>query len=349
MNSNSERIYYLDILRILATFAVMTIHICAQNWNSVDVSSAEWGVFNCLDSISRWAVPVFVMISGVLFLGLERSIHTILSKNVLRVAAAFVFWSALYAGIGYLDDHSVKHFILHFIHGHYHMWFLFLIGGLYLVVPLLRRIVRDEAGMNYFLILGILFTFVIPTAISLISLHSPGYADHLNGILGNVSMTLVVGYSVYYVMGYRLSTIKVSPRLLCLAVAGGLIGFISTILLTRWISLSSGSANQMFYGYLGLNVMLESVCVFVLCRCIAEKHKINRSASTLLSRLSGYSFGAFLVHPLMINILRDYLHLNTLTFNPIVSIPLILILVAAASFLISAAIHKVPVLNRYIV
>ena len=43
---SQNRVVYLDVLRILATFAVISIHVCSQNWNKVQYTSYEWNVFN---------------------------------------------------------------------------------------------------------------------------------------------------------------------------------------------------------------------------------------------------------------------------------------------------------------
>ena len=95
---SKNRIIYLDILRILATFAVIIIHVCSQNWNKVAPSSYEWNVFNFFSGISRWAVPIFVMISGTLFLDNRRNINIkkLYTKNILRIITAFIFWSLFY-------------------------------------------------------------------------------------------------------------------------------------------------------------------------------------------------------------------------------------------------------------
>ena len=92
-----QRIAYFDVLRILATFAVIVLHLSAQHWADTDVYSRAWQAFNLYDSAVRWAVPVFVMISGALFLSGSQSIGHILKKNVSRLVTAFIFWSALYA------------------------------------------------------------------------------------------------------------------------------------------------------------------------------------------------------------------------------------------------------------
>ena len=46
-----DRVIYLDLLRIISSFAVIMIHVAAQNWYSTDVKSAEWMTFNVYDSL----------------------------------------------------------------------------------------------------------------------------------------------------------------------------------------------------------------------------------------------------------------------------------------------------------
>lgn len=92
-----ERKIYCDYLRIIATFAVVVLHVSASNWCSTDVNGMEWQAFNFYDSIVRWSVPIFVMISGSLFLGRDIPIKRIYEKYILRMIIAFIFWSVFYA------------------------------------------------------------------------------------------------------------------------------------------------------------------------------------------------------------------------------------------------------------
>lgn len=82
----------------------MVIHVAADNWNAADVRSFEWQVFNFYDSLVRFGVPVFVMISGALFLKPDKDIPVkkLYSKYIFRIVIAFVFWSFIYAARGYM-------------------------------------------------------------------------------------------------------------------------------------------------------------------------------------------------------------------------------------------------------
>lgn len=100
-----HRTIYLDHLRVLATTAVMMVHVSASNWYSTDVNGYDWKVFNLYDSIVRWGVPVFIMISGALFLNRDDiTVKIIYSKYVFRMAVAYMictpkvrhFWRCIF-------------------------------------------------------------------------------------------------------------------------------------------------------------------------------------------------------------------------------------------------------------
>lgn len=99
----TKRTWYYDALRIVAAFAVILIHTSSQNWESTDVHSPEWNIFNICDSIARWAVPVFTMISGALFLNGNHSLEKIYKKNMFRIIIAFGFWSLIYGIVDYVS------------------------------------------------------------------------------------------------------------------------------------------------------------------------------------------------------------------------------------------------------
>ena len=343
------RIVYLDILRIIAILGVMMIHISGHHWSRVDIYSHSWSVFNFFDGISRWAVPVFVMISGSLFLSRHHSVRQIWTRNIPRLVTAFLFWSALYAAVGYDSDRGPKGFVLDLITGHYHMWFIYMIAGLYMVVPFLEKIAADRTLTSYFLLLGFIFTFIIPSVIQLISVFAPGPAGHLNTVINQLGLTLAAGYSVYFVLGYRLSRIRVSSGFLTLTAVAGIIGFIATIYLTYWISHRSGEASELFFGYLNLNVALESIFIFTAVKAVFTRLTLSERTKHVIGLLSNDCFGAFLVHPLILRILRNSFHLTGLTSNPVISVLLILLITAVVSFAISAILNRIPYLKNHIV
>lgn len=92
-----NHIFYIDMLRVLAIIAVLLMHTAGHR-SPNEVSTIEWQICNIFDSGTRWAVPIFVMISGCLFLdkNKEISIKKLYRKNILRIITAYIFWSLIY-------------------------------------------------------------------------------------------------------------------------------------------------------------------------------------------------------------------------------------------------------------
>lgn len=150
----SKRIVYLDILKIVAIFAVVMIHITGAQFGNYSTDSLEWAGINFIDSASRWAVPIFVMVSGALFLDPNRkvSIHKLYTKNIFRIIIAFLFWSvvfALYKAVKSDFSLGIVEFVKTILLGEYHMWFMYMLAGLYALVPLLRPIATNKKLLTY--------------------------------------------------------------------------------------------------------------------------------------------------------------------------------------------------------
>ena len=124
-----QRIIYLDYLRAIATVSVIILHVAATGWLSYDITSIEWNAINIYDSIVRWTVPVFLMISGALFLKKDVSIKDLYIKYIPKMATVYMFWSAFYVFVEFfLFDPgypiSTPLIINRFIEGHFHLWYI---------------------------------------------------------------------------------------------------------------------------------------------------------------------------------------------------------------------------------
>ena len=347
-NENSRKTY-LDFLRLIATYAVVISHICASPWYTQDVHSQAWHVLNVYESITRWGVPIFLMISGTLFLNSDKSFNVIYKKYIMRIVTAFLFWSFIYAALAFLRGRSSKEFVTSFISGHYHMWYLFMIVGLYMIVPFLRKIVADKTLTRYFLGMALIFGVFLPQLIHVIYLFSSHAGDFAQGVTAKINMFFVCGFTIYYVGGYALDSMELSRRTCNMICFAGLCGFVMTIAFNIMTVLYTGAVSDIFNDALAFNVLLESLPVFIICKNRFKTKTIGEKVKKALELLSGYSFGVYLIHPLLIEILADSLHISVLSFNPIFSVPILSAAIMAVSFAISALLKKIPFLNRYIV
>lgn len=71
------KIEYFECLRVIATIAVIIVHVAAMKWYDGYARSLSWNIFNIYDSAVRWCVPIFLMISGALFLSKEITISNV--------------------------------------------------------------------------------------------------------------------------------------------------------------------------------------------------------------------------------------------------------------------------------
>lgn len=338
-----DRIIYFDVLRILATIAVIVIHVTAYSWGGISPASYEWNVLNIYNSIVRWAVPIFVMISGAIFLDNNKKIDTkkLYTKNILRIIIAFIFWSFVYIlsipETFELVKNEAKSFFETFIVGNYHMWFLYMIAGLYIITPILRKITADQKTTEYFLIISFIFTFVIPYLFKTpILLNADKAYDNIN---------LDFGYTTYYVLGYYLNIKQISCKKRKWIYILSILGFFITILGSTIIA---NHKMQPFgiYNALYPNVFLQAVGIFILMKNI--KFNFTEKQSKAIKLLAKYSFGIYLVHDLVIQKLSG-VGLTALTFNTLISVPSIVIISFVISLIVSAIINNIPILKKYIV
>lgn len=335
-----ERIYYFDRLRIVSILAVFVIHISAEGLFSCSIGSVAWNLYNILDSLSRFAVPIFVMISGALFLDREKelSFKLLYEKNILRIICSFVFWSFAYALV--FSGGDVEVFVGAFLNGHYHMWFLKMLLGIYIFIPVFRKICEDARVMQYFLIASasVCFAFFFLLKFSIVS----------SEFLPPEGFLKALGYSAYFIGGYYLSRVDISKAHRGIIYFIGILGFIITVFLTHLLSVRDMAVNASVYSYFSLTVLGMSVAVFVFAKYNLNRTPNSEVAKRSLLQFSKTTFGAYLVHIFIIEIINKSGFLVPVG-NIVVYVALKIIMTSVISFGISYLMNKLPYVNKYIV
>jgi len=351
--SQTSRVVYLDFLRIFAALAVILIHVSDQNLSVSEISSYPWTVFTVLKQAGCWAVPVFIMISGALFLDPDRplTLRKLYGVNLVRIVTAFFFWALVYALEKYLVYRNFKIALSMFLGGRYHMWYLFMIAGLYVATPVVRKITESRQITEYFLILSALFLFLIPGVLHLCEwLDFPGTSSVLDIFktnLDTIAYPFPTIYLFYFVLGYYLAKFDLPPRWITCSFAAGIVGYLAAVAVKLGsASLAGGDSLPLTFD---LNSLAVSAGVFLFGKHILGKTRPGPAGLRVLHSLSQYSFGAYLVHALVLSQFRDRFGLTTLSFDPLLSVILIEVCAAAASFFISMLLNQIPILKKYIV
>lgn len=345
----TDRIYYLDVLRVIACLSVIMIHTsCSYK----DFGTFNGWIGNIFNGLSRIGVPLFVMISGALMLDKNYNYNTEkLIKHIKRMVVFFVFWSALYCIMYQVAGQIIMHKPLDivniigcFIKGHYHLWFIYLIVGLYLIVPLLRLWVKNEnkKQIEYFIILSIIFTYMISQIIRIGSNYSSLF-EHINDIIEEqLFLDYVGGYTTYFILGWYIHNYDVSNKKIIYAL--GMIGYITTVIGTYILSVSTGKEINM-YGNLYLNVFFQSLMVFLY---IKTKFYNNESGKNkLIVTISKYSLGIYAIHAIGITIMNIILFKIGFD-NAIINIPIVFLFSFILALLGTYILSKIPVLKRIV-
>ena len=147
-----KRVIYFDILKALAIIFVIFIHVISEYWESLNTASIEFLVLTLFDSISRFCVPIYFMISGALFLRDDKvvTIKDVFKKYIPKMLLIFVFWNLLYnfVDLGVEGKITSVSVVLNVIRdtilgkGIMHLYFLPIMIGFYLCVPILTNFFR---------------------------------------------------------------------------------------------------------------------------------------------------------------------------------------------------------------
>ena len=158
---------WLDWLRVTALFLVMATHSCEPFYlggeGSLILTKADAIWVAVLNSLPRAAVALFIFASAYLQFPLHYSTGEFFKKRALRILPPFLFWTIVYALVWGEPVQNFKDLVLNFNYAAGHLWFVYMLIGLYLVMPLLSPWAEKVGKRELQIYLGIwLFTTLIP-------------------------------------------------------------------------------------------------------------------------------------------------------------------------------------------
>ena len=332
----------------MAIIAVVILHESAQRFY-VSFPSQEWEVRMVYDSLVRWGVPVFIMISGALFLDKEKtfSITKLYTKNILRIVSAYLFWSIIYNFYTFSRDDTFIDLFLGVVKGPLHLWFLKMLLGLYIVVPILRSITSNKRIETYFLFLAFITSFIIPLLIEFFQLYDKDKSTILKSLVNSFYLNLAVGYSGYFILGHFLNTYTLSATLKRVIYVFGFLSFIIVLLCTHTLSHKIGAPQTILYSNLKPFTLFESMAIFIIVKDRIKIVPIQFKRHLIL--LSKLTFSIYLIHMMVIMILKKILTQELFDNNILLYIPCFTIVVLFISTALSFMLSKIPIIRKYIV
>ena len=346
VNTSSENLEWINSLRVLATFSVIFLHVTASIlYQYGSISTFDWWVGNVYDSFVRFCVPIFLMISGTLILSKTyESIGEYFRKRVLRILFPFLFWSIIYIVRDlFLNLNQgerltfIEIFKFTFIKlkegASFHLWYIYLIIGLYLLFPIIGKWIskNNQHEIKYFIGIWLITIFA--------------QLPFVKKFIPNIEISYFSGYIGFPILGYYLSktTFNINGKKL-IYILFCLTGILITIFGTFFMTNHNGSFWDGYYEYLSPNVVLVSIGIFLLFKDFV---KMSKKISSVVHFFSKYSYGTYLIHILVLWILGKF-GLSYAFVNPIIGIPVTSILCFIFSTLIIFGVNKLPLLGKYI-
>ena len=352
------RDYNIDLLRIVASFMVVVIHVAAYRWSLVSVQSSEWQWYNFYDSIVRSAVPIFIMISGAFFLyeKKENNLKTLFSKYILKLIIIYFVWSFIYAmyelvsaGNFNITMDTIKWFLERLISGPFHLWYIPVLIGLYILSPLLKQMVTHSSDqlLKYGAILFGISIFLN----TLTWCDFLPFSHWIKLIISKIPIHLVCQFYSYYILGYYLYRRYQGGKSLKGIYVGGVLSVIACIGITSWVSLRQGSGFISFYNEFSLTTLLEGVALFLYFKNSKKISHWIEGKEKIISTLSSSTLGIYLIHVLVMNLLfRGTMFSVTNEAIPtILAVPLLSILIFLISLGVVYRLKKIPKINSYLV
>ncbi len=328
---------WLDLLRFIATFGVIFLHVGGTDYH-LPVGEQKWFVAVVYDSLVRWSVPVFVMISGALFLKPEKeiTIRTLLAKYVKRLLVAYLFWWLAYSCFDVaIASVNAKTLVFKggFLKPHFHLWFLPMLTGVYLMIPILRKVAAETKLLRYAIILWLVYLTV-----SFVLVREVPQVSHL------FTMNWIVGYTGYFLLGFYLATTAFTKHQKQTIYALGLAGALITVFGSIILSFHRGVDDEKFLFNISPQVVMMSAALFVLVK--EESPKIEGRVKGFVNYVRKDLFGIYLVHGFWLYVLNRPLFRDMI--YPAISIPIIVVVIFAGSLYTTKLLRLLPKFKRIV-
>ena len=325
-NQKNQHIVWLDVVRFIAMFTVVCCH-CTDPFNFYPGTAPNigeiklWGAI--YGSVLRPCVPLFVMITGALLLPVRGDASTFYKKRIPRVFYPFLIWSVLYnlfpwiTGLLGLNPQIILDFFpyageevmqqsfsvsleyilmipFNFSILAVHMWYIYLLIGLYLYLPVFSAWVEkasERAKLMFLLAWGV--TLLLPYYYQFVS-------NYLWGTCSWNSFGMLyafAGFNGYLLLGHYLKNLEWSlKKTLAIGIPMFAAGYAVTFLGFRHITALPEYTDEMlelFFTYCSLNVVMMTIPVFML----AKKVKVNSERmKKALANLTVCGFGIYMIH-----------------------------------------------------
>ncbi|MBQ9333511.1 MAG: acyltransferase [Lachnospiraceae bacterium] len=309
IKSEEKREAWIDCLKVICAFLIVLQHSLASAWLQPDMYGPGWTVVNAVMTLAKEGVPLFFMCSGYGMLRRKREPSECV-KAAARLLIVYVMWMGVYGTASACEQAfagaPVKAiagaFVKKILFGHYHVWFIFVLMGLYLLTPILYPVMQDRKSAVYVMILSFIATIILPVV------REAAFFDRFEYTILSFDISSLAGNIFYYLFGYGLGTYfsvddeSKKRKTGAILTVCCMILFICINMATVYYDRIHEEISGRFFDDKGI-----TGCLFVCLIFLTFKMCVNPSdAKGIWKRLSVLGFPIYLLHPLLLNIFPGY-------------------------------------------
>ena len=369
LQKNPQHIVWLDVVRFVAMFTVVCCH-CTDPFNFYPGTAPNideiklWGAI--YGALLRPCVPLFVTITGALLLPVRGEVSVFYKKRIPRVLWPFLIWSVIYnlfpwiTGLLGIKPEIILDFFpysgeevmrqslsisldyiaqipFNFSIVDVHMWYIYLLIGLYLYLPAFSAWVEKASDKAKLWFLGAwAVTLLLPY-------YNQFVAQYLWGTCSWNAFGMFyyfAGFNGYLLLGHYLRNLDWTlSKILAIGLPMFVIGYAVTFFGFRYITALpeySDGMLELFFTYCSLNVVMMTIPVFMLCKKVNFRSEGIKRA---LANLTLCGFGIYMIHYFFTG--PSVLLVRTLGVPLGIQIPVASVMAFGVSWLIVWAVYRV--------
>lgn len=324
-----------DIMRAIAAFFVVVIHASGG-----DTFSAVF-----YNSIARFSVPIFIIISGYYMLAHKTNgLH--LTKKCTRLFLLILAWSGIYYVYGLLWGNltfgGVQDMLFYLLTEPIHLWYLYAAIALYLFTPMLYVFCENAGQKQYLYALALTFFF---GSLVVVLLRSQCFSI-LPVIVDKMKVPYTLGFVFLYLFGGYLQRygVKTGAHRMVIYLAGVFataVTVISPLVLPDW-----GLPKDLLLSFFAPNVLITAIAFFLFIQQAFRSFPIkSRKVRAYIHKIAGCTLGIYLLHPLIIMIFQSGLEQYYFSTAPYILIPIKTFLAYILSLALVFIVKKIPLLK----
>lgn len=353
--SDGNKVSYIELLRIIAAAAVIMIHVDAILIKNYAIGSVNWNICAIIGSEIRWCIPLYLMISGGVFLDREQPIsqEAMLKKYILRLLTVLIVWGAFFYFFElwiYDQPITIKNLIfapINILAGNtgYHLWYLYTIIPVYLLIPILKVFVdiATREQQRYLL----LVLFMLCSCFNLFNSVVRRIPQLRGAISIGITLPAMFAYVACVLAGYYMAHFELNSSEMKVLKLTAILSVLCMPIVNIVLSRLNNTYDTSMSEYSGICSI--SVAGWLYTRLKQQEDALQkcRMKKSVLN-IGGKTFGIYLLHVIFVSTIFHKLPVAWVKLNSLLVILIGTAIVFTASFILTWLLKKVPYVNRIV-